>query len=379
MKNFLVLGVLLPVMFLAGCGDSATSGDGPFAGRIEFTPDIAKATTSGGEVDVALAIELEVFADETPRKVIIDTGSVYYFLASPDNSKDLPCSSPETFSYGSGTSVFCPEEAIVDVKTTEGSYAPLRNQALKMGRSHFEDWQQTLAIMGLAANLVGENRKSMASMMQQLKPDFLSFSFPDGLTQKGFLQFEELPDDAAAGFPSIPLVDPGPSEYGYTALPLRLEYYSSGKLHTTLSNTEEGVFLETATSIDRVADEFRTFFDTGTTVPLLMANAVSLLSDQVANAVIEPERSAADYDRVLVFFEGEAGEEVVVDSGDLAFWIDNSPFAKVPTKAAIPSDAQALVLVVGLNFLGRFDFQFDFDGGVATSITLVDRPASARD
>ena len=128
-----------------------------------------------------------------------------------------------------------------------------------------------------------------------------------------------------------------------------------------------------------IRDRFRTFFDTGTTVPLLMANAVSLLSDQVANAVIEPERSAADYDRVLVFFEGEAGEVVVVDSGDLAFWIDNSPFGKVPTKASIPSDAQALLLVVGLNFLGRFDFQFDFDGGVATSITLVDRPASARD
>ena len=377
MTRWVFLCLLMPAMFLLGCGESGTSGDVPYAGAIEFVPLTGTGTgpDSDVEVEVPTALQMEVFAGGLSRNVIIDTGSIYYFLGSPDNSKDLSCSSPETFTYGSGEAVFCPEKNKVEVKTLEGAYQPLRSNELKMGSCHLNDWPDGAppAIMGLSGNLTGKNRKGMASMIQQLKPDYLSFSFPEGMTKRGFFQFDKLPEDAAAAFPPIPLVDPGSAEYGYTARPLRVEFWVDGEVHTILRNTVDGVLLETESSIDRVADEFLTFFDTGTTLPIALFDGVSLLGDQVGKAYLMPESSAVGYDSMLVVFEGESGEEIFVESGDLRFWINNSPFAKVPTKAVFSGDVQEFLVVMGLNFIARFDFQFDFERGEATHITFVER------
>ena len=377
MKRRIFFCLVIPVVFALSCGDSDSSKNAPYTGPVEFTPLIATATAPGSDVEVEVpsGLLMDVFIDGLSRKVVIGMLNLYFFLGSPDNSKDLSCSSPETFTYGAGQILYCPEENNIDVKTLDGAYQPLRSNELKMASCHLPNWptEAPPAIMGLSGNLTAKNRTGMTSVIEQLNPSYLSFSFPKGMTKSGFLQFDKLPEDAAAAFPQIPLVDPGVLEFGYTASPLRIEFYHKGKAHTILRNTEEGLLLETESSIDRVADEFRVGFDTGTTLPIEVFEATPLLSSQVPRKALNPESSASHYDRVLVVFEGESGEEILVDSGDLRLWIGNSPFDRVPTKASIPDNTQQVVILMGINFIGRFDFQFDFDGGRATHITFVER------
>lgn len=97
-----VFYLLIPVVFVLGCGDSDSSENAPFTGPIELIPLIATATAPGSDVEVEVpsGLLMEVFADGLSRKAVVAMGTIYYFLGSPDNSKDLSCSSPETFTYG---------------------------------------------------------------------------------------------------------------------------------------------------------------------------------------------------------------------------------------------------------------------------------------
>jgi len=355
--------------FCWGCGDgsdSLDSADPLFTGPIAFEPTIIEG--------LAVDIQMEVFADNEERSVIIDTGSIYYFLGSKDNSQDLPCPSPEHYTYGGGVAFFCPEEMLLEAKDTHGWYDTLFFEKIKMGRAYFAEWPgPPYAIIGLSANLIGKNREDMLPVIHQLEPDYLSFSFPDGLLNPGFFQFDRL-EGTHAGAQRISLVNPATLEYGYTARFVRIEYYADKELETAVVNKGDGVYIESAETSERIANDLVAFFDTGTTLPIVIIDGdISLLSDRVAESMILPEDDAPLYDEVVAVFEDESGLEIRLRSGDVSVWQPENPWARVLTKPPVPAGAKLIVYVLGLNFIGQYDFQFDFSGGKATHATFVER------
>jgi len=213
----------------------------------------------------------------------------------------------------------------------------------------------------------------MLPVVHQLEPDYLSFSFPDGLLNPGFFQFNRL-EGAYAGIQRIPLVSPATLEYGYTARFVRMEYYADKELVTAVVNNADGVYIETAETSERIADDFVAFFDTGTTLPIVIIDGgISLLSDRVPESMIFPEEDAPLYDEVVAVFEDEAGFEIMLRSGDVSVWQPENPWARVLTRPPVPDGTKLLVYVLGLNFIGQYDFQFDFIGGKATHVTFMER------
>ena len=100
---------------------------------------------------------------------------------------------------------------------------------------------------------------------------------------------------------------------------------------------------------------------------------ISLLSDRVSESMILPEDDAPLYNEIVAVFEDEYGLEVRLRSGDVSVWQPENPWAKVLTKPPVPDCTKLLVYVFGLNFIGQYDFQFDFSGGKATHVTFVER------
>jgi hypothetical protein len=369
MNKLRILILVIFAFFCWGCGDGSDSldpADSLFTGPIAFEPTIMEG--------LAIDIEMEVFADNEERSVIIDTGSIYYFLGSKDNSQDLPCPSPDSYTYGGGVAFFCPEETLLEVKNILGWYDTLIFEKIKMGRAYFTEWPGLpYAIIGLSANLIGKNREDMLPVVHQLEPDYLSFSFPDGLTKPGFFQFDRL-EGAYAGVQRIPLVSPGTLDYGYTARLVRIEYYANNELETAVINDIDGVYVETAETSERIADDLMAFFDTGTTVPILIIDGdASLLSDRVPEDMILPENDAPFYDEVVAVFEDDSGFKIRLRSGDVSVWQPENPWARVLTKPPVPDGTKLLVYILGLNFIGQYNFQFDFSDGKATHVTFVER------
>jgi len=369
MNKLRILILVIFTFFCWGCGDGSGSlnpADSLFTGPIAFEPNIIEG--------LAMDIQMEVFADNEERSVLIDTGSIYYFLGSEDNSQDLPCSSPDNYTYGGGVAFFCPEKMLLEVKDTHGWYDTLFFEKIKMGRAYFTEWPgPPYAIIGLSANLMGKNRENMLPVVHQLEPDYLSFSFPDGLLNPGFFQFDRL-KGIDAGTQRIPLVSPATLEYGYTARFVRVEYYADEELVAAVINKSDGVYIETAETSERIADDLVSFFDTGTTVPIVIIDGdISLLSDEVPESIIVPEDDAPLYDEIVAVFEDESGLEIRLGSGDVSVWQPGNPWARVLTKPPVPDGTGLLVYILGLNFIGQYNFQFDFSGGKATHVTFVER------
>jgi hypothetical protein len=370
MNKLKILILIIFVFFCWGCGDGSDPvdpADWLFTGPIAFEPNIIDGLT--------MDIQMEVFADNEERSVLIDTGSIYYFLGRKDNSQDLPCPSPDNYTYGGGVAFFCPEETLLEVKDIQGSYETLFPEKIKMGRAYFTEWPgPPYAIIGLSANLIGENRENMLPVVHQLEPDYLSFSFPDGLLNPGFFQFDKLQGSWVSEAQRIPLVSPDTLEYGYTARLLRIEYYANNELETAVINDIDGVYVETAETSERIADDLMAFFDTGTTIPVLIIDGgASLLSDRVPEDMILPEDDAPLYDEVVAVFEDESGLEIRLRSGNVSVWQPENPWSRVLTKPPVPEGTKHLVFILGLNFIGQYDFQFDFSGGKATHVTFVER------
>jgi hypothetical protein len=369
MNKLRIVILVIFAFFCWGCGDGSDPVDPAdllFTGPIAFEPNIMEG--------LAIDIQMEVFADNEERSVIIDTGSIYYFLGKKDNSQDLPCPSPDNYTYGGGVAFFCPEETLLEVKNIHGWYDTLLFEKIKMGRAYFTEWPgPPYAIIGLSANLIGKNRENMLPVVQQLEPDYLSFSFPDGLLNPGFFQFDRL-EGISAGAQRIPLVSPATLEYGYTARFVRMEYYADKELETAVVNKGDGVYIETAETSERIADNFVAFFDTGTTLPIVIIDGdISLLSDKVSESMILPEDDAPLYDEFVAVFEDESGLEIKLRSGNVSVWQPENPWARVLTKPPMPDGTKLLVYVLGLNFIGQYDFQFDFSGGKATHATFIER------
>lgn len=213
----------------------------------------------------------------------------------------------------------------------------------------------------------------MSPITEQLAPDHLSFAFPNGLGETGTMRFDALEQPTPDGR-RIPLVEVPSLGYGYTASLLRIEYFAADALIAMIGAEADGVYYEQGNARTRIADEAFAFFDTGTTVPMLPIDGdISLLSDETASSLIESESAAPLYDSFRLVFRNALGEELILDSGEVTEWSADNPFARVLTPPAVPAGLSVLTVVAGLNFIGQFDFQFEFDGGVATDVTFIER------
>ena len=68
-----------------------------------------------------------------------------------------------------------------------------------------------------------------------------------------------------------------------------------------------------------------------------------------------------------------AGLDIRLRSGNVSVWQSENPWSRVLTKPPVPKGAKLLVYILGLNFIGQYNFQFDFIGGKATHVTFVER------
>ena len=362
-------------LFAMGCGDDAPAGESLYRGAIPFE------RAGGG--DKAHALQITIEADGSERKAVLDTGSIYYLLASPDNSPQLPCAPPETFTYGVGEAKFCPGDSRLAVKDDQGTFESLWSDELRYGQAYFSDWAEpALGVLGLAGNLAGENRPDMTLLIDQLAPTHLSFAFPGGWTEPGTLRFGPLAEVGGNAL-NVPLVDPGALGYGYTARFARFEYVIDGSIHTTIETRPDGVYIVSGESSEKIADDFIAFFDTGTPVPLFAANGdYSLLSDEVPKGSLFPAADAPFYDSFNCVFKNDDGAELVLSSGDQAAWQkpgDAGLQARILTAAAVqaafPSGMSLYAPVLGLPFLAQYDLEFRFgDNGRATHVRFVERP-----
>ena len=222
--------------------------------------------------------------------------------------------------------------------------------------------------------------KDLLTTIEQIKPDYLSFAFPEGLLKEGYFKFDRLNDNGENRF-QIPLVNPTTLGYGYCIRFFRLEYVVDGAVHTVIVNEyKQGncVFIESDGERNRIADDFVAFLDCGTPIPLWGANGdISLLSEDVTAGNVNPEKTAPYFDSFNGFFEDIDGKEVSLGSGDLKVWQGHAhDRMRVLTKAAVNADAPNMKLyapVLGLNFLGRYDFQFNFENGTPSEVVFVKR------
>jgi len=360
----LALGTVLAVV-APGCGgdDGGAPSRGLYTGPIIFYPH--------GEDDMVYDLYTTVWAGGQDRTVVIDTGSIYYFLATPFNSSDLPCQTPQFFYYGGGIAEFCPGRTDVVVQDPRGRFTALMPEPLVFGQAYFIDWGGLpYGILGIAGSLgLGLDFPEMRSVIEQVAPEALSFTFPNGLTRPGSFQFAPLAEVPASAV-RIPLVDPGNLGYGYTARLLEADYVVDGAVQTRLVQTPTGVVLESGGSQTRIATDLIAFFDTGTSVPFLPLDGdVPFVSDQAPYAQFPTDPTAPNYDRVVLHFEDEAGRIVT-----LAPPAPPAPLTlPVLTARVVPAGLQHLVAIVGLNFIGHYDFQFEF----RTTLPVAARAASA--
>ncbi len=356
--------VLMCAGLAAGCGDDGPSSEILYQGPIPFE-------RAGGS-DRAHALQITIKADGIERKAVLDTGSIYYLLASPDNSDQLPCPAPETFTYGVGEAEFCPGDSHLAVENDGGTFPSLRSGPLRYGQAHFTNWAEpALGVLGLAGNLAvnppGKNRPGMTPLVDQLFPAHLSFAFPGGWAEPGTLRFGPLPASSGTVL-DVPLVDPGKLGYGYTARFARFEYIVDDAVHTTIETRSDGVYIVSGASSDKIADRFIAFFDTGTPVPLFAANGdFSLLGDAVPQGSLFPEADAPFYDSFNCVFTSDDGDELVLSSGDQTRWQkpgDAGLQARILTAAAVskafPNGMSLYAPVIGLPFLARYNLEFRF-------------------
>jgi hypothetical protein len=305
------------------------------------------------------------------RPTIVDTGSIYLFAGNPQNSVQLQCAHPSAFHYGGGTARYCPTTAPLRMLGIDGSTVELAPK-ITMGRAHFSDFLPPYAIIGVSANLEGENLPGLTPVTDQLRPDFLSFQFPNGGQNDAIARFGPLPAGRLRGVVEVPLVSPGSLEYGYTARVSRVDFIAADSIRATIRTERDGVYLHRDGERTLIADTNLAFFDTGATEPYVPLNGdISLLSDRVPDALIQ-FAGAEPYDTIQFTLDVGGGHHVVLSNSAVQTYAPG-PFLTVPAATDFPAGMQQLTTVVGLGTLAGYDFQFNFSDGRATSVQFVSR------
>lgn len=314
---------------------------------------------------------LVLVTGNTRHPTIVDTGSIYLFVGDAENDVQLGCSKPSAFHYGEGTAEFCTKRAPLRAVGIDGSVVELSTR-VEMGTTKFTDFAAPYAIIGLSANLEGENLGGLTPVTDQLRPDYLSFQFPNGAQNNAIVRFAPLPRDELSGVLAVPLVSPGSLEYGYTAKVSRVDFIADDSVRASITTESDGVYLQRDRERSKIAETNLAFFDTGTTQPYVPLNGdISLLSDQVPNALI-PFSGAEPYDTVQFTFGVGRGDHVVLSNTTVRSYAPG-PFLTVPVASDFPDGLEQLTTVVGLGTLAGYDFQFTFEDGRAKTVHFVQR------
>jgi hypothetical protein len=317
-----------------------------------------------------LSIDMLRVVGRHRRPTIVDTGSIYLFAGNPENSVQLHCAHPSAFHYGGGTARYCPTAAPLRVLGIDGATVELAPK-VTMGRAHFSHFLPPYAIIGVSANLEGENLPGLTPVTDQLRPDSLSFRFPNGGQNNAIARFGPLPAGTLRGVAEVPLVSPGTLEYGYTAEVSRVDFIAQDSIRATIRTGRDGVYLHRDGQRTRIADTNLAFFDTGATEPYVPLNGdISLLSDRVPDALIQ-FAGAEPYDTIQFTLDVGRGQHVVLSNRAVQRYAPG-PFLTVPTASDFPAGLRQLTTVVGLGTLAGYDFQFNFADGRATSVQFVE-------
>ena len=372
-------GLLLTTAWF-GCSSNNTAD-----GDVEIhTGPLTLIPNMDGDAMWPVAIWGRLWRDGASRPVFLDTGSVYYFVAPTSNPPDeLPCDKPQNFTYGGGGAEYCPVDGTLEMVDSEGTRTAISSEEIRYGDAYFTEWSTSpYAILGLSGNRVGENQGGLKTITEQLRPEFMSFEWPDGRQNPGNFQFAPLDRPPGSG-KTLPLVNPTTLGYGYTARFDRVDFIIDSEVHTSVVNrydakeaSDQGVYL-IIEGVDqgKIADDFISFFDTGTSVPFDWGNGdYSLLGKDVQKGNVTPSSSAPFYDSFTLMFTDANGEKVFMRSGSQMDFRSWSNQVNLITKAALPEGMKLAYSVLGLNFIGMWDFQFDYDeDGRATTITFYDR------
>lgn len=354
-----IAGAVLGLLVLGAC---TSSGDSLPKEGLKLQPLL--------DQQHSVAFNMTLVSEGKKIPVIVDTGSVYAFVEKSGAGK-LPCENPPTFHWGAGSAEFCKKTVALQAVATDGSVVEL-DAALSMGDARFSDWLGPDAIVGLAANLNGENVGGLEPVINQLDPAALSFRFPNGSQNNGIVQFAPLPAEALFGVVPIPLVDPGTLGYGYTAQVSRVDFIADHQIKASILTESDGVYLQAGGSKSKIAEKNLAFFDTGATEPYVPINGdISLLSDKVSDAVIFPH-GQVPYEEVRFTFDVGDGDHVVLSNNQIRSYGTGEPGLALPTIADFPAGMKQLTTVVGLGTLTGYDFQFSFEDGAAKEVRFIE-------
>lgn len=341
------------LLSLAACGSQADGSD-----PVVFHPKLKD------DLLVGLLADVTVDGVQLPH-ALVDTGSPYAMASTKHE-----CAQQQQFFYGSGPVSYCPTDGEYALARPDGS-KDLLDVPLRYGATDSFD------LIGLTGNVdPARNQPAMTSVLEQLRPEAMTFTFPDGERADGELSFAPY-TGAGVEIADVQLRDPGVLGYGFVSELRRLEYLVDGEVHTTIETRADGVWLRSARQNRRVADEFLAFFDTGTTAPslLMMAN-VPLTAPDVAsnNPELVPPSRVQLFDGLRMTFADVDGREVSLTQSEWPRLGDEGAIPlRIPRTQDIPPTTRTLVDVTGLNFLARYDFEFTYSDGVATDLKFFSR------
>jgi hypothetical protein len=341
------------------------------------------------------ALLAQILIEGERRAVQIDTGSVYLLLGSPDNRASLSCRSPAQFSYAEGSARYCPTSVTrISALTEGGSYQPLpledSSAGFVYGQARFDSafGGAPFGVLGLAGRLNRDRQWPMPSTMDQLQREFLSVEFPQGAGGDALLSFCPLQRSFEERRWAIPLVSPGSLEYGYCAELLELQFYEKDRAMPALilSSDAAGIsILEPSTGHhEQIAERWLSFFDLGTTAPLLyLSGDFSLMGHQESQALLSlrPTRRLAD--RITFVLRDAHGRVIRLEKNVNAFnqALADSPTdqVRIPERADFPQGLENLAVVVGLNTLNQYDLEIQFGKDRrAKTLMLYDRAPGER-
>lgn len=377
--------LLLLLIYMTGCKPLLTAKNVPSVKSPGFIlqPAIRDGNT------IFIAIEAEPLFAGAATKMQVDTGSPYTFVGAANNNMTLPCPVAQqgTYQYGAGNVIYCNELGQLKCLQDSG-FVAFGAQPFHYGQALFFDWYIQPGIMGVAANFGSHiQSRSLTPTIEQIKPAYLSFQWPDGLLKNGYMTFSALQNQQQPI--TIGLDDPGALGYGYTANIQEIRYFTdanSQNWNTRIIKTPTGVFLQKSGNSyqTRIASTMNGYFDTGTTSAFAPFNGdIDLLGSDTGFGYMKLKTSV-NYKKVEVDFKQADGsistlsaedfgplETNSIANGDTSFQIPTASLiddylasitSTLPGALAIKNKGKIdqLTFAIGLNFIGQYNFSFQF-------------------
>jgi hypothetical protein len=365
-----------------GGGQTGGCGGPRWNGALRFV-----SNTDSSGVSYISAIWFKIKIGNRILYTQIDTGSIYTLVESPLNCQDQKRSS---FYYGQGEVIYCDDRKnlsfLSDLTNDEITYD---NFSIGTGTG-VGFGPGCSSVMGLSANIsqgvatlsnstFNPTLSTSISQFQRMfhdtfKTDFRFMSFEwdeggEGTTPGGNVCF-------STGIRTPPNVSlalhPAPTTgYGYTASIKEIQFVVGDEVKKRLVEELGVLYLEVGETRNSVGTSMASFFDTGTTVPMVVLDGdVNLLSDTVGSAGMLISFTGLPFDKFRMFFKEESQPLVIEIPSALAS-------ASLMPEVTDFDNADRLLVVVGISALSQYNFSIEFaDVNTASHIHFSDRPGA---